>query len=117
MRRMSISLLQAIAEEQLPVTIEGAECVDSVQILAMAGHVVADVAEPVRTPMGWVSQSAVVKEITRTGRRTLRTLAPMSRAGLKASDRRPCGPRAIGIVVGWLVAAGMGLELVGRLLP
>lgn len=113
---MSISLLQAIANEQLPVTIEGAECVDSVQILAMAGHVIADVADPVRTPMGWVSQSAVVKEITRTGRRTLRTLAPTSRASLDASDRRSCGPWAIGIAVGWLFAAGVGLELVRRFL-
>ena len=66
MRRMSISLLQAIAEEKLPVKIEGAECVDCVQILALAGHVVTDAAEPARTQMGG-SKSAVVKEITRTG--------------------------------------------------
>ena len=116
MRRMSISLLQAVANQRLPVTIEGAECVDSVQILAMAGHVVAEVADPVRTPMGWVSRSAVVKEITRTGRRTLRILAPMSRSSRNASKRRPCGPWAISIAVGWLVAAGMGLELLSHAL-
>jgi hypothetical protein len=72
---MSISLLQELANEQFPFTVEGGY-VDSVQILALAGHVVAEVATPVRTPLGWVSQRAVVKEITSSGRRMLQARLP-----------------------------------------
>lgn len=76
MRRMTISLLQRIAGEKLPIRIEGSEGVDSVRILALAGHVVADVAAPVRTPLGWLSQSAIVSAVTPTGRRMLRVSFP-----------------------------------------
>lgn len=42
---MSITLLQELENQQFPITIKGDECVDSVQILALAGHVIAEVAD------------------------------------------------------------------------
>jgi hypothetical protein len=111
MRCMTISLLQRIAGEELPITIKGSKGVDSVQILALAGHVIAEVAPPVRTPLGWVSQSAVVREITGLGRRMA---SVNSRAALVTRNERlrPRGPLVIALLTASLVTAAVGIELV-----
>lgn len=65
---MSIRLLHGLALQALPATVVGAQEVDKVHILVMAGHVKASfpVTEPGATP------TAVVKEITRLGRNLVR---------------------------------------------
>ena len=108
--RMALSLLQELANEQLPLTIEGAEGVDAVQILSLAGHVVAEVSAPVRTPLGWLSQRAIVTEVTHSGRRMARVCAPGRLAGPGHRVARTCGPVAIGIAAVTVIAAGMGVE-------
>ena len=108
--RMAISLLQELANKQLPLTIEGAACVDAVQILSLAGHVVAEVSAPVRTPLGWLSQRAVVTEITHSGRRMARVCAPGPLVGPDHTASRTCGPLALGIAAVCVFAAGMGAE-------
>jgi len=83
---MPISLLQELAKKQLPVTIEGGDVVDSVQILILAGHVIAEVAEPVRTPLGWICPRAVVKAITRSGQRMLKVRPPQQSAAPRGDE-------------------------------
>ena len=112
---MSISLLHALADVQLPMTIEG-ECVDEVLILAMAGHLVAEVAAPVRTPMGWRNPSANVRAITHLGWRMLRVSSSPSRWKSIPTRSRRCGPKAIGIGTGTLVAAAASVEFLQRAL-
>ena len=112
---MSISLLHALADVQLPMTIEG-ECVDEVLILAMAGHLVAEVAAPVRTPMGWRNPSANVRAITHLGWRMLRVSSSPSRWKSIPTRSRRCGPKAIGIGTGTLVAAAASVECLQRAL-
>ena len=69
---MSISMLRELAEKKLPFTVTGGDNVDAVHILLIGGHIEAVVAEPVRTPTGWINPSARVEQITRSGWRMLR---------------------------------------------
>lgn len=69
---MSISLLQELSEVKLPVTITGGDSVDAVHILALAGHIEAQIAKAVRTPTGWMNPTATVLSVTKHGRRMLR---------------------------------------------
>lgn len=91
---MTIFLLHELAKEPLPHAVCGAEVVDSVRILALAGHIVADIAAPLRTPDGWVSQKAVITGITRSGRRMLAVRPPLRRVAgcaLNYGARRSAG--------------------------
>ena len=115
MRRMTISLLHQLAGEQLPFRVEGSEDVDSVQILALAGHVIVEVAAPVRTPLGWGSQSAIVRGITHSGRRMVRVSSPFPGVVSRNHSFRPCGPLVIGLVTASFAAAGVGLEVLLRI--
>ena len=112
---MPISLLHKIANEKLPVMVEGSAGVDCVQILALGGHVIAEVGEPVRTPLGWVSQRAVVKEITHLGRRMLRVSSPTQVHAWRRRVRT-CGPVAIGMAAGAMFLTGLGMEFLRRAL-
>jgi len=114
MRRMTISMLQRIAQERLPIRIEGSEGVDSVRILAMAGHVLADVAAPVRTPLGWLSESAIVRAVTPAGRRMLRVRFPAQHSNVRRRARRRRSPSVIGLTASSFAAAGFAIELLRR---
>lgn len=75
---MSIRLLHGLASQALPVTVTGADEVDKVHILVMAGHVRASFA-PVASSTAAATgarPTAVITEITRLGRIAIRGFPP-----------------------------------------
>lgn len=64
---MSIELLHRLARETLPVAVTDGEDVDAVRLLALAGHVRADIPRPVRTLSGYHQPPATVTALTALG--------------------------------------------------
>ncbi|MEJ8820940.1 hypothetical protein WKW80_02670 [Variovorax humicola] len=65
---MPINLLHRLSEQDLPVAVTRGKDVDSVRVLALAGHIKATVPKPVRTLDGYDQPPAVVASITSLGR-------------------------------------------------
>lgn len=68
---MSIELLHRLASETLPIAVTDGVDVDAVRLLAMAGHVRADIPRPVRTLSGYHQPPATVTAITAVGRQMM----------------------------------------------
>ena len=73
---MSIRLLHGLASQALPVTVTGADEVDKVHILVMAGHVRASFAPVASSTAAGARPTAVITEITRLGRIAIRGFPP-----------------------------------------
>ncbi|WP_213955561.1 MULTISPECIES: hypothetical protein [unclassified Variovorax] len=65
---MPLNLLHRLADQKLPVAVTHGRDVDSVRVLALAGHVKASIPKPVRTLDGFDQPPAVVASITSLGR-------------------------------------------------
>jgi len=68
---MPIELLHRLARERLPISVTAGEEVDDVRLLALAGHVRAQIPRPVRTLSGYHQPPATVTTITALGRQML----------------------------------------------
>ncbi|KTT16635.1 hypothetical protein [Pseudacidovorax intermedius] len=68
---MPLSLLHQLARVALPVSLTDGADVDSVRMLALAGHVKADIPRPVRTLRGYHQPPATVVAITPLGQRMI----------------------------------------------
>lgn len=77
---MPMELLHRLALESLPVAVTDGQDVDGVRLLALAGHVRAEVPRPVRTMDGHHQPPATVTAITPLGRQMLRRFPPPRRA-------------------------------------
>ncbi|WP_225783106.1 hypothetical protein [Xenophilus sp. Marseille-Q4582] len=69
---MPMELLHRLALERLPVSVTDGQDVDGVRLLALAGHIRAEVPRPVRTLEGYHQPPATVTAITPLGRQMLR---------------------------------------------
>lgn len=77
---MSIKLLHRLARKGLPVTVTDGEDVDAVRLLALAGHVRADIPRPVRTLSGFHQPPATVTAITALGWQMIDRFPPPARS-------------------------------------
>lgn len=68
---MTLSLLHRLASTQLPVSLTEGGDIDAVRMLALAGHVQAQVPRPVRTLRGHHQPPATVSAITPLGRQMI----------------------------------------------
>lgn len=71
LQSMALKLLHRLAREALPIAVVDGEDVDGVRLLALAGHVRADIPRPVRTLSGYHQPPATVTSITPLGRRMM----------------------------------------------
>lgn len=78
---MPMELLHRLALQSLPIAVTDGADVDAVRLLALAGHVRADVPRPVRTLEGHHQPPATVSAITALGRQMLRRFPPPPRRG------------------------------------
>lgn len=74
---MPMELLHRLSHERLPVAVVDGADVDAVRVLALAGHVRAEVPRPVRTIQGHHQPPATVIAITALGRQMLRRFPPV----------------------------------------
>ncbi|MGR4869769.1 hypothetical protein ACIPRI_12980 [Variovorax sp. LARHSF232] len=68
---MSLVLLHKLSMVELPVAVSVGDDVDGLRILKIAGHVRAEIPQPVRTLSGYDQPPAVALAITPLGRQML----------------------------------------------
>ncbi|MFT4267147.1 MAG: hypothetical protein QM586_07985 [Xenophilus sp.] len=77
---MPLELLHRFAREALPVAVTEGGDVDAVRILALAGHVRADIPKPVRTLHGYCQPPAMVLSVTALGQQMIQRFPRMTAA-------------------------------------
>lgn len=69
---MPMELLHRLSHQSLPIAVIDGSDIDAVRVLALAGHVRAEVPRPVRTMQGHHQPPATVLAITALGRSMIR---------------------------------------------
>ena len=85
---MLMELLQDIAELDLPLTVDDAQQIQALRVLASAGHVYATIPLPyVGLDGQWNQARATVHMVTPLGYKVLRYFGPASKEETVAKDR------------------------------